>query len=209
MHQAECFMCIISLIPYNSLISPIVQVRKLRLRAFESLVQGPTIPSVHADCRHMTATSHGFSTYMSLPACLLVLDGGLWEMRGRVPPEESTGSVQVLILPPKLFLGPQETHVVRGAVSSSFSSRFRPQSSGLDSHPISRDSGQSATTFKTSATFEELSASEAKLQSCSIFMLLNCHSPDKTQSTLKQFASQNFPSLPHSVQAHRSFEVFL
>ena len=54
MHQAECFMCTISLIPYNSLISPIAQLRKLRLGAFEWLVQSPTILSVHADCRHMT-----------------------------------------------------------------------------------------------------------------------------------------------------------
>lgn len=79
---------------------------------------------------------------------------------------------------------------------------------GRGPHPISRDSVQSAAAFKTSATLEEPSASEAKLQSCSIFILL-CHSPDQAQSTLKQFASQNFPSLPHSVQAHRSFKMFL
>ena len=143
-----------------------------------------------------------------LPVCLyLTMDFGKWEEESHQ--REALGACRYSPFHPSSFWGPKKPMLweVQCLLHSAVGSGL-PRS-GLDSHPISRDSGQSATTFKASATFEELSASEAKLQSCSIFMLLNCHSPDKTQSTLKQFASQNFPSLPHSVQAHRSFEVFL
>lgn len=65
------------------------------------------------------------------PVCLhlrsALRSAGLWEMRGMIPTGGMrTGGAEALVLPPELFLGSQEAHVVGGAVSSPASRSFSP-----------------------------------------------------------------------------------
>ena len=206
MYWAECIMCITSLIPHDN---------PMRLKhSYFSHRTGektdtwnPWVIWPRSQHHIQLSTPHGFLLYITtflfsctsgLPWCFTLEKLGAW-----FPPEESTGGMWALVVPPGLFLGLWEGYCRKTPRSawhgrhSVLSSRLYVASdlpkSRLGPCSISEDSIQSATAFKTFGMLEEYSYSKANLPSSTIFILL-CHSPDQAQSTLKQFAFQNSPS---------------